>query len=160
MPHLVVTAGNDQHLRIWDVRHMSKIQPRAVDRLTPPPEVKGEGEDVKPHFDTHPTSMARVARLLTGIHGAEGFSLRATTTSCEVGSGCLLRRHVAVTLLLPLRFFLLSHFLLLPLDFSVLPLPLFCLFPYPACASCATSSSTLCTRTGRASSVHRLVESS
>ena len=86
MPHLVVTAGNDQHLRIWDVRHMSKIQPRAVDRLTPPPDVKGEGEDVKPHFDTHPTSVIPNEMVERHVSSAKGKGmLRA---SYQHGKSC------------------------------------------------------------------------
>ena len=36
MPHIIATAGNDQHLRIWDVRQLHAIAPRAADILTPP----------------------------------------------------------------------------------------------------------------------------
>jgi len=46
MPHLICTAGNDQHLRIWDVRHLSSLSPRATDVLTPPPSAKRERKPI------------------------------------------------------------------------------------------------------------------
>lgn len=59
-PHLLVTAGNDQHLRIWDTRHFSRLNPRSTEVMTPPPspkKVKGDpDEDNKPRLNTYPTS--------------------------------------------------------------------------------------------------------
>ena len=77
MPHLIVTAGNDQHVRIWDTRHLSHLNPKATDILTPPPtavpnDVNGTNEshlangeggdptagqpDTAAHINTQPTS--------------------------------------------------------------------------------------------------------
>lgn len=55
MPHLLVTAGNDQHLRIWDTRHFSHLNPRSTEILTPPPSAKRE-EGEPPRIDTYPSS--------------------------------------------------------------------------------------------------------
>ena len=59
-PHLLLTAGNDQHLRIWDTRHFSRLNPRSTEVITPPPtpkRIKTESEDEsKPKFNTYPTS--------------------------------------------------------------------------------------------------------
>ncbi|ORX40746.1 WD40-repeat-containing domain protein [Kockovaella imperatae] len=61
-PHLVITAGNDQHLRLWDTRLLSHLNPRSTELLTPPPTAKGRGDplagesDVGTHIETRPTS--------------------------------------------------------------------------------------------------------
>lgn len=89
MPHLIVTAGNDQHLRIWDARHLSKIQPRATDRLaSPDPIVKKEGEngDVKPRLPTYPTSSIPYEQIDKYQSSAKGKGL--LRASYQHGKSC------------------------------------------------------------------------
>jgi len=86
MPHLVVTAGNDQHLRIWDVRHLAKIQPRAVDRLSPPAESKDLNGDPKPRFDTRPTSDIPYEQVDHHLSSAKGKGL--LRASYQHGKSC------------------------------------------------------------------------
>ena len=65
-PWLVCTAGNDQHVRIWDVRHLAKINPHssssnfipaADDDVKPEPSADGEapGEEEEQIVETWPT---------------------------------------------------------------------------------------------------------
>ncbi|RXK39424.1 WD-repeat protein [Tremella mesenterica] len=61
MPHLILTAGNDQHLRIWDTRHfLSNPQPLNIS-IPPPPPTAPLSPKVKPapypptHITQEPT---------------------------------------------------------------------------------------------------------
>ncbi|KAL1412140.1 hypothetical protein Q8F55_003143 [Vanrija albida] len=74
MPHLICTAGNDQHVRIWDVRHFSKLNPLAAEVLKPPPQP--EGQDVKPRIDTYPTSSVEHERVQKYMQTPKGKGLQ------------------------------------------------------------------------------------
>lgn len=89
MPHLIVTAGNDQHLRIWDARHLSKIQPRAIDKIAQPdPIVKKESEDgdVMPRLPTNPTSSIPFEQVDKYQSSAKGKGL--LRASYQHGKSC------------------------------------------------------------------------
>lgn len=70
MPHLICTAGNDQHVRIWDVRHLAKINPRATDSLEPP-----KSEDGTDRLPTYPTSSIPRDRVSSYMEGPKGKGL-------------------------------------------------------------------------------------
>ena len=73
-PHLILTAGNDQHLRIWDVRHFSDIKPLSAEILTPPPSAKIEkGEKGK--IETGPMSNVSAERTESYRTGGKGKGL-------------------------------------------------------------------------------------
>ena len=55
-PWLVCTAGNDQHVRIWDVRHLSKIEPSSQDNYLSDPEDDVKLEPGEPIVETWPTT--------------------------------------------------------------------------------------------------------
>ncbi|WOO80271.1 DNA damage-binding protein CMR1 [Vanrija pseudolonga] len=74
MPHLICTAGNDQHVRVWDVRHFSKLNPLAAEKLSPP--APPEGEDVKPRIDTYPTSSIENERVQKYLQTPKGKGLQ------------------------------------------------------------------------------------
>lgn len=97
MPHLLVTAGNDGMLRIWDTRHLTSMVPRAAETLAPPTPspsrpkravngIKKEHEaeqaatgdptagesDTAAHLDTQPESVIpyeKVQRVLDSTKG-------------------------------------------------------------------------------------------
>lgn len=74
MPHLICTAGNDQHVRVWDVRHFSKLNPLGAEKLSPP--APPEGEDVKPRIDTYPTSSVENERVQKYLQTPKGKGLQ------------------------------------------------------------------------------------
>jgi hypothetical protein len=84
MPHLIVTAGNDQHLRIWDTRHLSSISPRAVDSLAPPP--ASNGDDTSPRIDTSPTSSLPYEKVGLYMESKKGRGL--LRASYQHGKSC------------------------------------------------------------------------
>ena len=84
MPHLLVTAGNDQHLRIWDTRHLSHLNPRSTEVLTPPPTAKTE--DGKPRVDTYPTSSIGSEKVNNYMSSAKGKGL--LRASYQHGKSC------------------------------------------------------------------------
>ena len=93
MPHLIVTAGNDQHLRIWDVRHLSHLNPRTTEILTPPPSANGKngdplkGEsDFGPHTNTRPTSSIGNEKVYNYMHSNKGKGL--LRASFQHGKSC------------------------------------------------------------------------
>lgn len=77
-PHLICTAGNDQHLRIWDTRHLSRITPKAAETLSPPEE--------KEELATHPTSSIPVDRIVSYMQGPKGKGL--LRASFQHGKSC------------------------------------------------------------------------
>lgn len=87
MPHLLVTAGNDQHLRVWDTRHLQSLSPRAAERLTPPPTATDEEPtDLTPHIDTHPKSSIGYDKVGHHLSGAKGKGL--LRASYQHGKSC------------------------------------------------------------------------
>jgi hypothetical protein len=96
MPHLLVTAGNDQHLRIWDVRHLQKMSPKASEEMAPPspPLTAKPNEDIKvdikPSFDespsTHPSSTIPYERVEALSSSAKGKGLMRA--SWQHGKSC------------------------------------------------------------------------
>lgn len=54
-PWLVCTAGNDQHVRIWDVRHLSKLEPSSPDDSLLDPDEVVKPEAGEPIVETWPT---------------------------------------------------------------------------------------------------------
>lgn len=84
MPHLLVTAGNDQQLRIWDTRHLTSLSPKSVE-VSPKashrePKIKSEDptigqSDTAAHLDTHPTSTVSYDRISTLMSSAKGKGL-------------------------------------------------------------------------------------
>ncbi|WWC64442.1 uncharacterized protein I303_107052 [Kwoniella dejecticola CBS 10117] len=70
MPHLVITAGNDQHLRLWDVRCLSSIsqsnKPESVPLKT---ETNGNGDGPETHL-TGETEYEEVAKYMSSKKGA------------------------------------------------------------------------------------------
>ena len=85
MPHLLVTAGNDQHLRIWDTRHLTSISPRAADVLTPPPSAR-DPSDTAAHLDTHPSSNVGYDKVSHLMGSAKGKGL--LRASFQHGKSC------------------------------------------------------------------------
>lgn len=85
MPHLLVTAGNDQHLRIWDTRHFSHLNPRATEVLTPPPTAKSEnGESSR--INTFPTSSIGSEKVNSYLSSSKGKGL--LRASYQHGKSC------------------------------------------------------------------------
>lgn len=82
MPHLICTAGNDRNLRIWDVRHLSKMKPLAAEVLEPP---KAE-DGAEPRLPTYPTSNVEYERTLSYREGVKGKGL--LRASFEHGKSC------------------------------------------------------------------------
>lgn len=71
MPHLLATAGNDQHLRIWDTRHLRKLNPKAAETIPPP-----EREDgAAPYVDTHCESSIPYERVQSYMDSKSGKGL-------------------------------------------------------------------------------------
>lgn len=81
MPHLVCTASNDRNLRIWDVRHLSKIKPLAAETIKPP-----KSEDGETRIPTNPTSSVTYERTLSYRQEAKGKGL--LRASFEHGKSC------------------------------------------------------------------------
>jgi WD40 repeat protein len=82
MPHLICTAGNDQHLRIWDVRHLSKLQPEASEELEAPKTDEGEDKTIS----THPTSSIAYERVSAYMEDKKGKGL--LRASFQHGKSC------------------------------------------------------------------------
>lgn len=83
MPHLLVTAGNDQHLRIWDTRHFSHLNPRSTEVLTP----AAKTEDGKPpRIDTYPSSSIGNEKVGNYLSSAKGKGLHRA--SFQHGKSC------------------------------------------------------------------------
>ena len=79
MPHLIITAGNDQHLRLWDTRHFSHLNPRSTEILTPPPTVNGDSRDplsgesdVATHINTRPISSIGNEKVGNFMNSSKG----------------------------------------------------------------------------------------
>lgn len=85
MPHLLVTAGNDQHLRIWDTRQLSSINPIAADIMIPPPSIKSEGAN-EDALNTRPTSSISSDRMEEYRSKAKGKGL--LRASFQHGKSC------------------------------------------------------------------------
>lgn len=85
MPHLLVTAGNDQHLRIWDTRHFSHLNPRSTEVMTPPPTAKDE-DGKPPRIDTYPTSTIGSEKVNNYMSSAKGKGLHRA--SYQHGKSC------------------------------------------------------------------------
>lgn len=85
MPHLLVTAGNDQHLRIWDTRHFSHLNPRSTEVLTPPPSVKGEDGDPS-RINTYPSSSIGSEKVNNYLSSTKGKGLHRA--SYQHGKSC------------------------------------------------------------------------
>lgn len=83
MPHLLVTAGNDQHLRIWDTRHLRKLTAKAAETLLPP---KREQEDGKTYLDTYCESSIPFERVQSYMEGKSGKGL--LRASYQHGKSC------------------------------------------------------------------------
>ncbi|CAK9780454.1 unnamed protein product [Cutaneotrichosporon oleaginosum] len=79
-PHLICTASNDKHVRIWDVRHLGRITPKAAESLEPPAD---RPEDA---LDTFPTSSIPVERVESYMQGTKGKGL--LRASYEHGKSC------------------------------------------------------------------------
>lgn len=82
MPHLLVTASNDQHLRIWDTRHLRKLTPKAAETIPPPP----KREDGKEYIDTHCQSSIPYDRVQSYMDGKSGKGL--LRASYQHGKSC------------------------------------------------------------------------
>jgi WD40 repeat protein len=83
-PHLLVTAGNDQHLRIWDTRHFSRLNPRSTEVMTPAP--SSPGEDIKPRINTYPTSSIENEKISNYQSSTKGKGL--LRASYQHGKSC------------------------------------------------------------------------
>ncbi|WWC71881.1 uncharacterized protein I206_105840 [Kwoniella pini CBS 10737] len=68
MPHLVITAGNDQHLRLWDVRSLSSV-PQSNKPESVPLKSEANGDDPDTHL-TGETEYEEVAKYMTSKKGA------------------------------------------------------------------------------------------
>lgn len=100
MPHLVLTAGNDQHLRIWDTRHLTAMTPKAAEYLSSEPEksngVKSEndpldlnGESVTaPHVNTHPSSSIAYESIDQHTKSAKNKDKGLLRASYQHGKSC------------------------------------------------------------------------
>lgn len=81
MPHLLVTASNDQHLRIWDTRHLRKLNPKAAENIAPP-----EPEEGKTYIDTHCESSIPYDRVEAYMDSKAGKGL--LRASFQHGKSC------------------------------------------------------------------------
>ncbi|WVR07792.1 hypothetical protein IAU60_004835 [Kwoniella sp. DSM 27419] len=85
MPHLLVTACNDQHLRIWDARHLSTIPSTTDTSLSP--SVKAEnGKDATSYPDSHITGETDYERVMKHLYSAKGKGL--LRASWQHGKSC------------------------------------------------------------------------
>ncbi|WVO12493.1 hypothetical protein L204_100093 [Cryptococcus depauperatus] len=66
MPHLVCTAGNDQHVRIWDTRYLLSI---AINFLPTPPPTATDGFDLPETNPTHETDYDAIVKYLGSAKG-------------------------------------------------------------------------------------------
>ena len=85
MPYLLVTAGNDQNLRIWDTRHLLCINPKAAEILTPPNSANDESATAS-HTDTNPTSTVGYDKVSHHMTSAKGKGL--LRASLQHGKSC------------------------------------------------------------------------
>jgi hypothetical protein len=85
MPHLLVTAGTDQHLRIWDTRQLLSISPKAAEVVTSPPAPMDES-DTAPHTNTRPSSNVGWGRIFQHRSSAKGKGL--LRASYQHGKSC------------------------------------------------------------------------
>lgn len=86
MPHLIVTAGNDQHLRIWDTRHLSSLTPRTVDNLALPDPPADSKSDTAEHVNTQPTFSIPNDRIVSHMESNKGKGL--LRASWQHGKSC------------------------------------------------------------------------
>lgn len=85
MSHLLVTAGNDQHLRIWDTRHFSHLNPRSTEVHSPPPTTKNE-DGKPPRIDTYPSSTIESEKVNNYRSSSKGKGLQRA--SYQHGKSC------------------------------------------------------------------------
>lgn len=81
MPHLLVTAGNDQHLRVWDTRHLKKLNPKAAEKIPAP-----KPEEGKEYIDTHCESSIPYDRMQGYMESKSGKGL--LRASFQHGKSC------------------------------------------------------------------------
>lgn len=75
MPHLLVTASNDRHVRIWDSRHLSAMTPSASEKSAIPiPKLESQS-DTAEHVNTQPDSNIESERTLSYMESAKGKGL-------------------------------------------------------------------------------------
>ncbi|WVR00348.1 hypothetical protein IAU59_007491 [Kwoniella sp. CBS 9459] len=91
MPHLIVTACNDQHLRIWDVRHLSSIpaDSNSSHMPTPPPSAKlerGSDADTSRYPDSHITGETEYEKVAKYMSTSKGKGL--LRASWQHGKSC------------------------------------------------------------------------
>ncbi|WVW86016.1 hypothetical protein I302_108054 [Kwoniella bestiolae CBS 10118] len=79
MPHLIVTAGNDQHLRLWDVRALSSIKPGSLP--SPVTDTNGDADN-----DTHITSETPYEEVSKYMQSKKGQGL--LRASWQHGKSC------------------------------------------------------------------------
>jgi hypothetical protein len=93
MPNLLVTAGNDQNLRIWDVRHLPRYSPSPTEDIkpsprtrkslpSPPPSAKPDGG----MSNTIPDTTIPYEEVETFANGAKGKGLMRA--SFKHGKSC------------------------------------------------------------------------
>ncbi|OXH27256.1 WD repeat-containing protein [Cryptococcus neoformans] len=71
MPHLICTAGNDQHVRIWDTRHLFSISSHPVPVALPATPTATEQGETAPH-NTHPTLESDYNTLTSYLASPQG----------------------------------------------------------------------------------------
>ncbi|OCF40777.1 WD repeat-containing protein [Kwoniella heveanensis CBS 569] len=91
MPHLLVTACNDQHLRIWDVRHLTSIpaDSNSAHMPTPPPSAKrekGSEVNVSTSSDSHVTGETEYDKVAKYMSTSKGKGL--LRASWQHGKSC------------------------------------------------------------------------
>ncbi|WWD19513.1 hypothetical protein CI109_103974 [Kwoniella shandongensis] len=86
MPHLLVTAGNDQHLRIWDTRHLSSIPTLTNSLPTPPVNAKTESFGDSSFPPSHLTAETDYEHLAKYQSSAKGKGL--LRASWQHGKSC------------------------------------------------------------------------
>lgn len=74
MPHLLVTASNDRHVRIWDTRHLLSMKPNS-DEMTLPMPKSEEKSDTAEHINTQPESNIEVDRVVKYMDTSKGKGL-------------------------------------------------------------------------------------
>lgn len=76
MPHIVATAGNDQHLRIWDTRHLLSMSPKASENIiSSPPETLVKSETNSEWLNTYLSSSIPVDRVAAQMTSKTGKGL-------------------------------------------------------------------------------------
>jgi hypothetical protein len=75
MPHLLVTASNDRHVRIWDARHLSAMHAVGAEKHAMPIPDNESKSDTAEHINTQPESSIGSERVFAHMETKKGKGL-------------------------------------------------------------------------------------